>query len=63
LHELSHKKKAAFWRELVASFPRMIDFLCNPKQLKQVHAIPAISQRAVHVRHSGGQTVGVGASL
>ena len=28
---LSHKKKAAFWRELVALFPNMIDYLCNPR--------------------------------
>ena len=27
---LSHKKKAAFWRELVELFPNMIDYLCNP---------------------------------
>ena len=28
---LSHKKTAAFWRELVALFPNMIDYLCNPR--------------------------------
>ena len=27
---LSHKKKAAFWRELVELFPNIIDYLCNP---------------------------------
>jgi hypothetical protein len=27
--EYSHKKKAAFWRELVALFPHLIDFLCS----------------------------------
>ena len=27
---LSHQKKAAFWRELVALFPNIIDYLCNP---------------------------------
>ncbi len=26
---LSHSKKAAFWRELVESFPGLIDYLCN----------------------------------
>ena len=57
LHELSHKKKARFWRELLASFPRMIDFLCNPKQLKQVHSIPAISMPCTFERWN----VGVGA--
>jgi hypothetical protein len=27
--EYSHKKKAAFWRALVALFPHLIDFLCS----------------------------------
>jgi hypothetical protein len=27
--EYSHKKKAAFWRELLALFPHLIDFLCS----------------------------------
>ena len=27
---LSHQRKAAFWRELVEPFPKLIDYLCNP---------------------------------
>lgn len=33
---LCHKKKATFWRKLAASFPQLIDFLCNPDDLGQV---------------------------
>ncbi len=29
---LSHKKKAKFWRGVVQMFPNVIDFLCNPRQ-------------------------------
>ena len=42
LHELSHKKKAKFWRQLTSSYPSILDFLCNPKQLHQVRSPPAI---------------------
>jgi hypothetical protein len=33
---LSHSKKANFWRDICATFPSLIDFLCSPLQeLKQ----------------------------
>ena len=36
LNALSHKKKATFWRQLLAGFPLLIDFLSDPAQLHQV---------------------------
>ena len=48
---LSHKKKAKFWRAMAASFPKLIDFLCNPADLGQVrtvtpHPLALVSQSA-----------------
>jgi hypothetical protein len=36
MDKLSHKKKAFFWRDLVAIFPTLIDYFCNPRDLAQV---------------------------
>ena len=41
LHELSHKKKAKFWRKVTSTYPSIVDFLCNPKQLHQVGLVPS----------------------
>ena len=41
---LSHKKKAFFWRDLVATFPVLIDYFCNPVDLSQVIAAASPDQ-------------------
>ena len=36
LASVSHKKKAKFWRAMLAQFPRLIDYLSADEDLKQV---------------------------
>ena len=39
LASISHKKKAKFWRGLVALFPQLIDYMCAEDDLKQVRPV------------------------
>jgi hypothetical protein len=55
---LSHKKKAAFWRELIEMLPNMIDYICNPDVDPVCHRVPS-SYRSIEYasskRHRLGQ--------
>lgn len=48
---LSHKKKAFFWRDLVATFPVLIDYFCNPVDLSQVIAAASPDQACAPPAH------------
>ena len=51
LASISHKKKAKFWRGLVALFPQLIDYMCAEDDLKQVRPVgPSTASRPACAR-------------
>jgi hypothetical protein len=52
LASISHKKKAKFWRGLVALFPQLIDYMCAEDDLKQVRPASRLRPFAIDLQYA-----------